>query len=329
MMKRGTKKKACKAFKITFFLIYLLDCYHTYTIYKEEEHKNKSYAVTEEELKILKEKYSTDRKNKVSVSSFSLKHSNLREILDPNVLKISRESINFFASGRAVLLQLAHPYVSLGISSHSSLQKSPNSVQRRFYKTFLHVFSITFSSVQKVKLSSQVVRRQHENVFGVFMEDTGLFKKGEKYSANNIHAILWVHMTLIESQVLIFEMFIRRLSEKEKDSFLKGSQQFGEAFGLDSKDYPKTWKEFEKEKNLILNSNLLCVNNEAEEISSFLFCRDKFLNSGLTLCFADWISYCTLPPIQRKKFYGREDLTYWELRERCGKRINLFNKLLI
>jgi uncharacterized protein (DUF2236 family) len=45
----------------------------------------------------------------------------------------------------------------------------------------------------------------------------GAFQAGHPYHANHPEALLWVHSTLWDSSVRIFEAFVRTLSLQEKE----------------------------------------------------------------------------------------------------------------
>src|SRR6516225_761242 len=69
-------------------------------------------------------------------------------LLGPNSVtwRVNREAVLFLAAGRALLLQLAHPWIAQAIADHSQTMSDPI---RRFYRTFSIMFSIIFGTVDQ------------------------------------------------------------------------------------------------------------------------------------------------------------------------------------
>jgi mpaB/rubber oxygenase-like protein len=59
------------------------------------------------------------------------------------VWRVDREAAVFLAAGRAVLLQLAHPWVAAAIAEHSRSLADPVG---RFHRTFAFVFTMVFGT---------------------------------------------------------------------------------------------------------------------------------------------------------------------------------------
>jgi uncharacterized protein (DUF2236 family) len=57
--------------------------------------------------------------------------------------RIDREAAVFLGAGRALLLQLAHPWVAAGIAEHSRTLADPIG---RFHQTFNTVFTLVFGT---------------------------------------------------------------------------------------------------------------------------------------------------------------------------------------
>ena len=61
--------------------------------------------------------------------------------------RVDREAAIFLGAGRALLLQLAHPWVAEAISAHSRTFADPLG---RFHRTFAVVFGMVFGSFDQV-----------------------------------------------------------------------------------------------------------------------------------------------------------------------------------
>src|SRR5215472_6662488 len=72
--------------------------------------------------------------------------SSLAGVFGPSSVtwRMNREAILFLAAGRALLLQLAHPWVAAAVAEHSRALTDPVA---RFHRTFKVVFTMVFGAV--------------------------------------------------------------------------------------------------------------------------------------------------------------------------------------
>src|SRR5215204_5428185 len=62
------------------------------------------------------------------------------------IWQVDREALVFLGAGRALLLQLAHPWVSTAIAEHSTALSDPIG---RFHRTFEIIFTLVFGSLEQ------------------------------------------------------------------------------------------------------------------------------------------------------------------------------------
>ena len=65
---------------------------------------------------------------------------------DSLMWRVDREAAVFLGAGRALLLQLAHPWVAAAIEEHSDTLADPI---RRFHRTFATVYTMVFGSLDQ------------------------------------------------------------------------------------------------------------------------------------------------------------------------------------
>ena len=117
--------------------------------------------------------------------------------------RMNREAILFLAAGRALLLQLAHPWVAAAVADHSKALTDPVA---RFHRTFKVVFTMVFGTVDQAFAAARSLHRRHESITGVLPEAVGPFEAGSSYRANNISALRWVYATLSDSALAAHEL---------------------------------------------------------------------------------------------------------------------------
>jgi uncharacterized protein (DUF2236 family) len=71
----------------------------------------------------------------------------------------------FLGAGRALLLQLAHPWVAAAISEHSKTFADPIG---RFHRTFNITFTMVFGTLDQALAASRRLHRRHAVVTGKF-----------------------------------------------------------------------------------------------------------------------------------------------------------------
>src|ERR1700716_3361510 len=117
--------------------------------------------------------------------------------------RIDREAAIFLGAGRALLLQLAHPWVAAGIAEHSRTLTDPIG---RFHRTFNLVFTMVFGSTDQALAAARHLHRRHAQISGVLAENAGPSPAGSPYRANDVAALRWFHATLTETALAAYEL---------------------------------------------------------------------------------------------------------------------------
>lgn len=182
--------------------------------------------------------------------------------------RIDREAVIFLGAGRALLLQLAHPWVAAAIAEHSKTLADPIG---RFHRTFDIVFAMVFGSLDRAMLSSRQLHRRHSMIVGEMPETVGPFAAGSRYCANDIPSLRWVHATLVETALMVNDLVMPPLSVEERERYWTESRTFGALFGLTADDLPPDWASFAAYTEAMAQSDTLTVSPAAREIAAQIF----------------------------------------------------------
>lgn len=182
--------------------------------------------------------------------------------------RIDREAVIFLGAGRALLLQLAHPWVAAAIAEHSKTLADPIG---RFHRTFDIVFAMVFGSLDRAMLSSRQLHRRHAMIVGLMPETVGPFAAGSRYCANDIPSLCWVHATLVETALMVHDLVLPPLSTEERERYWSESRTFGALFGLTGDDLPADWSGFSAYAAAMAQSDTLTVSPAAREIAAQIF----------------------------------------------------------
>jgi uncharacterized protein (DUF2236 family) len=182
--------------------------------------------------------------------------------------EVNRHSVIFLGGGRAALLQLAHPHVAQAIADHSRSLEDPLG---RFQRTFANVFDMVYGPADRAFAAARRVHRVHTGIRGRLDEPAGSRPRGEAYAANAPAALAWVHATLWETSVQVFEAAVRPLGTDEKERYYAETRRFAALFGLGEAHLPGTWSEFLAYNRAMWESDALVVTDTARAIAHALF----------------------------------------------------------
>jgi uncharacterized protein (DUF2236 family) len=218
---------------------------------------------------------------------------------DSMMWKLSRAGMpGAFGAGRALLLQLAHPWVTASIDEHSVVRDDPLGRARR---TFQHVGTMVFGSMPQVMTSANQVRDIHEEIEGEVPMDSGAFQRGSEYRANEVAAMIWVHATLWETLAYMYEKMEGELTQEEKDQFYEETKLFAMLFGVPEPALPADWNAFMEYNRAMWASPQLTVEENGLRLK-----EDLFDPRSIWMIFPLWVqeqvTAANLPPRIRDEF---------------------------
>jgi uncharacterized protein (DUF2236 family) len=221
------------------------------------------------------------------------------------IWRVDREAALFLGAGRALLLQLAHPWVATGIAQHSTTLADPIG---RFHRTFQTMFTLVFGSLDQACTAARRLHRRHQAVRGTLSAAAGSFPAGSAYAANEADALMWVHATLIETALLAHDLVLSPLTADERENYYQESRQLGGMFGLSLEMQPPTWTAFQAYCEGMLHSGVLAVSPQTRRIA-----EQVLSGAGSWLRSPGWYRVLTahvLPPAIREGFalpYGTRE----------------------
>lgn len=195
-------------------------------------------------------------------------------------------------AGRALLLQTAHPWITAGIDEHSIVRYDPVERARR---TFIGINTIVYGSMPQVMAAANTIHKSHNEIQGKIPYPAGAFKQDSEYRANEINAMIWVHATLWETLVAMYEDIEGPLTQAEKDRFYEETKLFAMMFGIPEGALPRTWNEFMDYNESMWYSPQLTVTNNTRRLKEDLF-RPRSLWLILPLWVQEVVTSVTLPP---------------------------------
>lgn len=145
--------------------------------------------------------------------------------------RIDREVIVLAGGSCALLMQAAHPVVAAGVFEHSTYATDPFGRLRR---TLTTSFDVVFGSRSRAEAAIRRVNGIHHSVSGSRHDD------GSPYTALDPEALLWVHATLVDTALRIYDRFVARLTPVEEQAYHAEAGQVAELLGVPGSILPPT-----------------------------------------------------------------------------------------
>lgn len=171
-------------------------------------------------------------------------------------------------SGRALSLQISHPWVTAAIDEHSKTRNDP---LERGRNTFRYILTMIYGDREQALQAARDVRMIHAKIQGHLPYEAGVFVNGSEYRANEEQAMIWVHATLWETLMLMYEEAIGPVSAHDKEKYYQETKLFAFLFGIREEALPATWEDFLEYCEFMRNGNHLVVTPATKELAGFLF----------------------------------------------------------
>jgi uncharacterized protein (DUF2236 family) len=194
----------------------------------------------------------------------------------PNIShEILRESITWMTISPLLLMQISYPPIAFALERHST-NFTGLGLYLRSIETVIYAHKVLFKPKSELKEISDFVFRTHAKVKGVIPEDTGPFKKGDTYDGLDQKALAWVFATSVDYAIAGHELFVRKLSDAEKDTHYKFIRKTAPVWGLDPDQLPSDWDSFTSYMSSMVRSGILAETQPAKFIVANVF-RDRLV----------------------------------------------------
>lgn len=170
--------------------------------------------------------------------------------------RIDREAAIFLGAGRALLLQLAHPWVAAAIADQSRVFADPLG---RFHRTFNTTFTMVFGSLDQAFAVARRLYHRHGGVAGALPTRAGPFPAGSPYFANEVSALRWVHATLVETALMAHNLVLPALSNDEREQYWSEARLHAALFGIPQDSLASDWASFNAYVAAMADSDVLTV----------------------------------------------------------------------
>ena len=184
--------------------------------------------------------------------------------------RVNGEAVVVLGWGRAILLQLAHPLVAIGVRAHGRFDIGPIAYLERMRSTITAMLSLTFGTDAEVRETAARINAIHARVNGRLEHATGAYPAGTPYSATDPALLTWVHATLVDSQLRAYGLFVGPLTADEQDQYCAEATALGPLLGVPAGMLPETKARLNDYLANMWRQNRLAVGETAQSLATAL-----------------------------------------------------------
>jgi len=206
--------------------------------------------------------------------------------------RIDREVLVLAGGSCALLMQLAHPAVAAGVAEHSDFRADPFARLRR---TLTASYAVVFGSTPRAERAIRRMNAIHASVAGTVPET------GQPYSALDPALLLWVHATLVDTAVRVYDRFVARLSDEEAEAYHSEARQIAIRLGAADASLPETLVGLRAEMDRLIASGEVRVSATARSLAPAVLYPAPFPPRAVW-DLAHLVSLAVLPPSIRRGY---------------------------
>jgi uncharacterized protein (DUF2236 family) len=180
------------------------------------------------------------------------------------VRRVHREYAVRLAGPRTLLMQATHPVAFAGFFAHTGALDEP---YERLARTARTMDAIAFGPRAEADRLTRRVRAMHRRVRGELAEPAGRFPAGTPYAADDPELLLWILAAIVDSSLLVYDKYVARLSQAERDAYWQDYRVIGSLFGLGEDEMPATIEDFDAYMEAMLASGDLHITPAARELA--------------------------------------------------------------
>src|SRR3954463_13301444 len=155
---------------------------------------------------------------------------------DSMLRRIHRERAVALSGPRALLMQAAHPVAVRGLLAHSSAIDEP---YERLARPAGVMGSVGFGPRADADRVARRVRALHR-----------------RYKVDKPDLLLWVLFTLVDSGLVVYQLYVDKLSDDEQAGYWEDYKQVGRLFGLRDRDMPDTLEDLREYRRGMLGGDV-------------------------------------------------------------------------
>lgn len=215
------------------------------------------------------------------------------------IRKIDQEAVILLGGGRAILLQLAHPFVAAGVDDYSNFESE---ILKRLYRTLLFKHNLVFMDRDKAQKALQHFHAMHKRIRGRLRHRAGRFPANTPYSGTDPHAKLWVHATFVDTCLKTYERFIKPLSLEERQKYYSDTLVLARLMKIPEEILPQTLDEFQEYMKEMFSGDSLAITDTTRRLAHAVLYPNVGFFPSLSARLLRFVTAGLLPERFRREF---------------------------
>jgi uncharacterized protein (DUF2236 family) len=206
--------------------------------------------------------------------------------------RIDGEVLTLAGGSCALLMQLAHPAVAAGVAQHSDFRADPFARLRR---TLTASYAVVFGSSHRAERAIRRMNAIHTTVSGTVPET------GEAYHALDPALLLWVHATLVDTAIRVYDRFVSPLSDEEAEAYHAEAREIALRLRIPEESLPRSLADLRLEMDRLIESGEVKVSPTARGLATAVLYPTRFPPRPMW-DLAHLVSLSVLPPAIRRGY---------------------------
>jgi uncharacterized protein (DUF2236 family) len=154
------------------------------------------------------------------------------------------------------------------VHAHSAFRQNWWTGATRLHATVHAMLSLTFGTDAQRHATLHGILTIHRRVNGELPGAVGPFAAGTRYSAEDPALVEWVHLTLLESVPLVYDVLVAPLTDGDRDAYCAEAAWVARALGARPDRIPLTWQDAQRSIEEAYRSGVITVGPQARDLAA-------------------------------------------------------------
>ena len=229
--------------------------------------------------------------------------------------QVDREALLLAGGTCALLMQLAHPAVAAAVAEHSDFRDDPFGRLRR---TVTASYAVVFGSTPRAERAIRRINAIHGVVSGRVPET------GQPYQALDPDLLLWVHATLVDTALRVYERYVAPLPPAAGEAYHDEARRVAIRLGVPASVVPPTLVDLRARMAAMLETGEVQVTPTARMLAPSVLYPSRAM-PRLLWDAAHLVSFSVMPPAIRAG-YG---IPWSKARDRGMRRVAAVSRRML
>jgi uncharacterized protein (DUF2236 family) len=173
---------------------------------------------------------------------------------------------------------------------------------KRLYGTVDAMLQLSFGTEAQARAVLARINGIHDRVNGHLAGAAGPFPAGTPYTAHDPALLAWVHATLLDMNLRVYERYVGPLSVQDKDRYCQEATAIEVPLGIPAGRLPRSFGELARYMDAMLASGAIAVTDNARTLARDVIYPPAFRLAAPVLALMRLQTITLLPPGIREDY---------------------------